>query len=242
MLVTKEGMRLNALFVDTGLTLVFTRMVAGTGTAPSGDLADMAALQAEYADLQGIAYSPPAVDPSGNGFSFSVIGHMDNTNLLSEVRITEVGIFCKDESGNEVLYGIDPRYDAPVIVYPPNILPGFVSNGEAVFVEYVEIHRDLQINLTLIATGNLTMEAADGRYWIIGVKYPATEITESVGFNTEEWQRIQDDRIDQILQLLQSGSTAGIIYERPTLMADPLNWNIRNFSGWRNPVTGAIEA
>lgn len=242
MLVTKRGLQLNTEIIDSGHTLKFTRMAAGTGLDPGTDYTELTDLVSFYADMEGMAYSPPQLDPGGNGYSFSVLAHVDNTNLTTPIQITEVGIFAEDMDGNEILYGIDPRYDTPAQIWPPSLLPGFVSYAQATFTEYVEVNRDLKVDLTLVADGDVTWDAADGRYWIIGVKYPATEITETTGTTTEEWQRIQDDRIAQIITMLESGSTAGTIYERPTLYTMPPNWKILNNSGWRDLANGVIRA
>ena len=242
MLVTKRGLQLNTEIINSGLSLKFTRVVAGVGPDPGTDYTEMTALSGYYGEMEGLAYSPPQLDPSGQGYSFSILAHLDNTALTSALYITEVGIYAEDLDGNEVLYGIDPRYDMPALIHPPGILPGFISYAQATFTEYVEVSRDLNVNLMLIADGNVTWDAADGRYWIIGVKYPATEITETTGTTTEEWQRIQDDRIAQIITMLESGSTAGTIYDRPTLFTLPPNWRILNNSGWRDLVNGVIRA
>lgn len=222
--------------------LKFTRVVAGTGSDPGGDYSQMIALNSEYATLDGLAYSPPALDPSGQSYSFSVLAHINNIGATNTVVITEVGVYAEDTDGNEILFAIDPLYTQPVSVFPPNILAGFNQFQEQTFKIYIEVYRDLQINLELIAEGNMTVEIADGRYWIIGIKYQGTEIIDYTGDDVHTHQRWQDEQINMIIDILESGSTAGTTVNKPVLINKPYNWDILNNNGYRDLATGTIRA
>jgi len=240
--ITKIGLQLLAETNQSGSKLTFTRLAAGTGNDSGADYSDLTALQQEYVDLVGLNYTPPSLDSSGQGYSFSISAYMDNTQLNNEVKITEVGIFAEAADGSEILFAIDARYEQPVVVYPAQVLPGLQGFQQVKFIEYIEINKDLQIDLTLIADGNITIEFADGRYWRLGKKYPATEITESNGSTTEAHQRWQDEQLEQLKKLLESGSTAGTMVDRPVLDVSPYHWKILNHSGYRDSVTNSIRA
>lgn len=231
--ITEGGLALLTKLETREEKLVISAVLGGNGADPGlapSEMTEIPSAQVEFQTLEGVQYTAPN--------QIMIPLYYENSGLTEGVALSEIGIFAKDPDGGETLLAVAVSYHEPLAL--PRFAEGRLELTVGFLMEF-SLAGEIEIVLPSSVV-YLTRPEAMKLFWIIGEKYPATEITESVGYNTEEWQRIQDDRIEQILQLLRSGSTAGVIYERPTLGVAPYNWRILNFSGWRNPATGAIEA
>ena len=231
--ITQDGLALLTKLETLKEDLAITAVVGASGVDPGIPPAEMTVVenaQFQFQTLEGVVYTAPN--------QIMIPLYYENSAQISNINLTEIGLYAKDPDGGEILLAVSTSYNEPMPL--PRFSEGRLELTVGFLIEF-SLTPDITITLPSSVI-YLTRPEAMKLFWIIGEKYPATEITESVGYNTEEWQRIQDDRINQLQQLAESGSTAGTIYERPTIGAAPYNWAILNYSGWRNPVTGAIEA
>lgn len=234
--MTQKGVNLIAKLNTAGDILEITNVWGSNSPAPPTSYADMTDIGPHDIPLSVVGiiqYEPSA--------KLHTKIYFDNLQLNSPYTVTEVGLFANDPDEGEILFCVIPFYTSPQLIpeSPSQAGVRFEFTGK------IDVEVSLSPNIEIIVNGSmvfLTIEEAMKLFWILGHKYAATEIFETTGTTTEEWQRIQDDRIAQILQILESGTTAGFIVEMPTLVDQPYNWAILNFSGYRNPLNGAIEA
>lgn len=235
--VTQLGANLIAKLNTTKDTLEITSIWGSNTTTQPTDIASMTAIGPrgiEFSVYDALEYVEDAT------LHFSL--YYDNKGLLADYTVTEIGIFATDPDLGEILLAIIPFYDAP------QTIPASPTTNNGVRFEFtatVDIILSLSPDIKILIDNSLvflTIEEALKRFWVIGVKYPATEITETTGTTVEEWQRIQDDRIDQMEKVMESGSTAGTTVNKPVLTNKPYNWRILNYSGWRDLATGTIRA
>lgn len=226
--ITQKGLALIAKLVASEQELTITAAKGGDGIANSSDYSEMEALlqpKVDFSMNNGVEYLSPS--------EVRIPLYYENSALGERVMLTEIGIYAQDPQDGEILLAIAPSYEEPLPL--PTLDEG-----------RLELTTDFRLQLTLSPEVNITLpssmiyltrEEADGRYWRLRQKYPATEITESTGTTTEEWQRIQDERIKQLEVTLESGTTAGITANKP-----PSDWKILNNSGYRDRERGTIRA
>lgn len=230
--VTEGGLALLTKLETLKEDLVITAVVGGTNGDPGVPPSEMTEINNpafEFQTLQGVTYASPN--------QILIPLYYENSKQAVSHSLSEIGLYAKDPDGGEVLLAVAVSYGEPLPI--PGLSEGRLELTIGFLLEF-SLTQDVNI-LRPSSVIYLTRPEAMKLFWIIGEKYAATEIFESVGYSTEEWQRIQDDRIAQILTMLESGSTAGVIFERPTTIPLPHNWKILNNSGYRNPVTGFIE-
>ncbi len=83
----------------SGEAIVFTRFKIGNGTLPSGSSGK------DLTDLINpvVSFSITSVDASNAGF-LKINGHFDSTDVESDFKLRELGVFCKGEDDIEKLY------------------------------------------------------------------------------------------------------------------------------------------
>lgn len=234
--VTNAGMALNTrLLLDHGV-LSFSRVAAGIGADPATLPQDMTALPGEtYPALDGMSWAR-----TGKDTEIKIEAILDNAELTAPLQITCVGLYANDpDSGKEILYAVDTLFGDPIIIPAFEMLDLSTHAHRHIFQFFVEIARGLEIKVEFIAYNYLTLEEADGRYWKIGTKYPATEITESVGRTVEEHQRWQDDQLAILNTQMESGATNALqaIFDA----ARPLKWKIIDDRGWYDANLAAFR-
>ena len=230
--LTQKGARLIAKLNALQEKLTITSIWGGNGTQPSEPYADMTDISAH--DIKFSTYNMLAYENDGK-LTFTL--YFDNKNLASPYSLTEIGVFAHDPDEGDILLCVIPMYDSAQNIPAHSA----ADNGNRFeLTSKVTIELQLAPTLEIIISDSLiflTIEEALRRFWVIGKKYPATEITESTGTTTEEWQRIQDERIKQLEVTLESGTTAGITANKP-----PSDWKILNNSGYRDRERGTIRA
>lgn len=231
--VTQKGLALVTKLIAAKENLIISGVAGGDGAYPGIAYSDMVQLsqpRIQFQTNQGVKYVLPNV--------ISIPLYFENEALTEMVLLTEIGLYAEDPDEGTVLLAIAPSYSEPLPI--PKLSEGRLELTVD-FSLILSLTEDVNITLPSSVI-YLTKEEADGRYWRIGVKYPATEITETTGTTTEEWQRIQDDRIRQMEVILESGSTAGTTVNKPVLINKPYNWDILNNNGYRDLTTGTIRA
>ena len=223
--ITEDGLALLTKLETQKEKLVISAVVGGNGTDPGlapSEMTEISSIQLEFQTLEGVQYTAPN--------QIMIPLYYENSGQLEGISLSEIGILAKDPDGGEILLAVSTSYNEPLAL--PRFVEGRLELTVGFLMEF-SLSADITIELPSSVI-YLTRPEAMKLFWVIGEQYPATEITETVGYNTEEWQRIQDDRINQLQQILESGTTGGVVVERPTLAASPYNWKILNNSGWRD--------
>lgn len=231
--ITEGGLALLTKLETMKEKLVISSVVGGMNSDPGIPPSEMTEIQDppfQFQTLQGVLYNGPN--------QIVIPLYYENSGQLGNINLTEIGLYAEDPDGGTVLLAVAVSYGEPMPL--PRFSEGRLELTIGFLLEF-SLTEDITIELPSSVV-YLTRPEAMKLFWIIGEIYPATEIFESTGTTTEEWQRIQDDRIAQIITMLESGSTAGTIYDRPTLYTMPPNWKILNFSGWRDLANGVIRA
>jgi len=231
--VTKQGLALISRLVTDEQELKITRAMGGIGQYAGTDYSDMTGLEnavLPFAMNQGVAYLAPD--------RIQVPLYYENSAVTARILLTEIGLYAEEADGSEILLAIAPSYDEPLPI--PSLSEGRL---EMTTDFIVQLSLTPEVDITLPSSMvYLTRPEADGLYWQLSKNYPATKITESNGSTTEAHQRWQDEQLEQLKKLLESGSTAGTMVDRPVLDVSPYHWKILNHSGYRDSVTNSIRA
>ena len=223
--ITEDGLALLTKLETLKENLVISSVVGASGLdngIPPSEMTEVPFPPFQFQTLQGVLYNGPN--------QIVIPLYYENSQQLNSISLTEIGLYADDPEGGTVLLAVSTSYDQPMPL--PRFAEGRLELTIGFLLEF-SLTEDITIELPSSVV-YLTRPEAMKLFWIIGEKYPATEITESVGRTTEEHQRWQDDRLNQILTMLESGSTAGTVIDKPTRLELPRNWRIRNYSGWRD--------
>ncbi len=147
--ITNAGQQVLFEALSSTYKIRFTAMAFGAGKHFDGDLAALTQLEDER---QRVAITDAAVYSSD---SVTVKARLDNTSLATGYRINEIGIYCRDASGdsspNEVLYAV---VTAAVADYMP------AEEQGAPPVEFA-----YQFGLAVGVASEVTVEAAGNGYY-----------------------------------------------------------------------------
>lgn len=238
MIVTDKGMALNAKLIGTDTALHFTRAAIGTGSGEFGIApAEMEDLEEWFADLTGLSYKLP--DPGAEKFVLEIRAEIKNQGFEEPVYITEVGAFALDPDEGEVLYGIEDFREYPKLMNPlPCGQPGFGFGESHVFDLFLEVSRDLEIEISFITDNYLSIDIANEIFARDAHRHTADQVDESVGATVEVWQRIQDNRLDTIENRIEQGISTGRTVQVGTELE--LMWLI--LKGYYDRVNKVIRA
>lgn len=127
---TSKGQELLINCMKNSDTLTFTRICIGNGKYSStSELVTATALKGEAQLSVPISSSLIRSDNS-----LCLTSYISNKNLKEGFRITEVGVFAKDSSDNEILYCI-----CPIDEQYANFIPAFNGYAESKIVENIYV-------------------------------------------------------------------------------------------------------
>lgn len=152
--VTEKGYALQAKLLSTK-PLVITKVVAGSGRVPAGQLIKQTAVSEEKQTLSVEALS---YDANGNAI---IKVSLNNKNLTSGYTCNQVGIYASDPDEGEILYAISQEAssgeDIPSITEQPN---GYFCS----WVFTLTFSNSSSISVTIDPANALTKGSADMLY------------------------------------------------------------------------------
>lgn len=230
--VTQKGLALCAKLIKED-DLTITRILGGDGAKQSADYSAMTLLsnaRIQFETNRGVLYD--AATPN----RLTVPIYYNNEKLAAGFNMTEIGVYAEDPDEGEILLCVIPGYDAPLP------LPGMYEGRLELTMDIVlELGLADQVQILLPPSLiYLTRPEADDRYWRLTVQYPATEITETVGYTVEQWQRMQDAEIEALKKKTDAGTTSADTHQVGTV---PMAlWTILNHWGWYDKALGVFKA
>lgn len=229
--LTEKGLALAAKLIDSDAALTITRVLGGDGPeipTPNSERSSLQNPAIAFETVEGVQYIAPD--------QIAIPVYYENSQLTTSLQLSEIGVFAEDPDDGEVLIAIATSYDAPLAL--PRLAEGRL---ELTCHFLLQLSLSPEINITLpSSTVYLTRNEADGRYWRLGVQYPATEIVESVGATVEAHQRWQDEQLKIVVDTLATGTRSALQVDFDS--HQPLKWKIIDHNGWYDPANAVFRA
>lgn len=228
--LTQKGLDLVAKLNTNPQELKITRALGGDGIDPQDVLSERTGISHAalwFETFEGVKYEDAS--------KIKVPLYFENSGLMQTVKLTEIALFAMDPTEGEILLGIAVSYEDPLVI------PRFAEGRVELTCDYtIQLSLSPDVEVTLCTSlVYLTKPEGDARYWRIGTKYPATEITESVGRTVEDHQRWQDERLDQLEVMAKDAEDNSIPIEFDS--RKPLKWQIINNHGWYDAALSAYR-
>lgn len=208
--LTEKGTQLCAKLL-VGDTLKITRVVGANGVQQGieyKDYTDVGPPVILFATNQGVVY-----DPSVDKNRLMLPAYWSNESFYVSSQITEIGVFAEDPDEGEILLSVFPFYESPMALLAETQGPLEIT---AVLFVKLSLANTIEIEVPSSVV-YLTRPEAEALFWVIGHKYPATEILESNGYDSEYWQRWQDEQIELLKIKVDEGAAKAV-----TVVLNPL--------------------